>query len=445
MNFRIKTLAPSLFLAIFFVTGLAGFQFSDTKEPTIALLAGITPASAQQRRKVKNLFQLLFERKKKRSSRTKRKTTTATKPGRKSTKRTRSRKSRRSTAAASTAAAAGAATAAAATPRSAEKKQPEIPPKSENAHKVLVIGDFIGDRLANGLIERFETDPNIVFIDKAQGNSGLVRDDVYNWPEKVVSLIEELQPKLVVIAIGMNDRQQIKTGNGRANKLSDEWRLEYEKRVSSIISSVLGKKIPLVWVGLPPVRIRSMNADYLLFNEIFRNKSEAAGAKFVDIWDGFTDANGNYVTAGPDVNGQIVRLRLNDGINFTTAGRNKLAYYVERNVRAAIGLGAPIMVTIPQAGSNMATTINPGNAANTGKTALMSLEGGALDGGSQLDGAGTFIQNMDNENNASTSHDLVVKGISTSPQPGRIDAGWGMAKTSPDGEKEETAKPANGE
>ena len=40
----------------------------------------------------------------------------------------------------------------------------------------------------------------------------------------------------------------------------------------------------------------------------------------MDIWDGFVDENGAYVSTGPDINGQPARLRAGDGINLTKAG-----------------------------------------------------------------------------------------------------------------------------
>ena len=42
---------------------------------------------------------------------------------------------------------------------------------------------------------------------------------------------------------------------------------------------------------------------------------------------------GNYITSGPDVEGQVRQLRTGDGINFTRAGRMKLAFYVELEIR----------------------------------------------------------------------------------------------------------------
>ena len=63
----------------------------------------------------------------------------------------------------------------------------------------------------------------------------------------------------------------------------------------------------------------------------------ASGGKFADVWDGFVDEDGNFTQTGFDINGQTARLRGNDGINITSAGKRKLAFYAEKPLRALLG------------------------------------------------------------------------------------------------------------
>ena len=69
------------------------------------------------------------------------------------------------------------------------------------------------------------------------------------------------------------------------------------------------------------------------FNGIYREEVEKVGGQFIDIWDGFVDEGGKFVLTGSDINGQQVRLRGSDGINLTKAGKRKLAFYVEKDIR----------------------------------------------------------------------------------------------------------------
>lgn len=61
-------------------------------------------------------------------------------------------------------------------------------------------------------------------------------------------------------------------------------------------------------------------------------------AQFADVWDGFVDEEGNFTQTGFDINGQTARLRANDGINITSTGKRKLAFYAEKPLHAYLGV-----------------------------------------------------------------------------------------------------------
>ena len=65
--------------------------------------------------------------------------------------------------------------------------------KSPNAAKVLVVGDFMAVSLHWGLEQAYSSNPDAVFINKS-GLSGMVRDDVVNWPEALGQIIDEVKP-----------------------------------------------------------------------------------------------------------------------------------------------------------------------------------------------------------------------------------------------------------
>lgn len=311
--------------------------------------------------------------------------------------------------------------------------------KADNAPRILVVGDFMANGLHWGLVQAYAQNPNVVFVDKAHGLSGMVRDDVVNWPEKAAIFIEEYNPVAVIVQVGMNDRQQMRLSSGRAAKLSDEWKTAYNDRVERLTKAVRDKNLPLIWLGLPPVNKGSMNADYLVFNEVYRTKVEAAGGVFVDVWDGYTNAEGGFVNAGPDINGQIVRLRSSDGINMTRAGKRKLAFYAQREIRRKTGIGSgPALASLPGL-SGAQEIIEPQyDPIGTGKTIIVSLDSPQADGGTELEGGKDFLKDQDGK--FSNSHSLVESGVAAAPQEGRIDAGWGVSAP-----KEEEKKPETGD
>jgi hypothetical protein len=306
----------------------------------------------------------------------------------------------------------------------AQPSQKTVVTKSENAAKVLVVGDFMAGGLHWGLDQAYAGNPDAVIIDKTNGLSGMVREDVVNWPEAVGSYIDELKPAIVVMQVGMNDRQQMRIADAKVQKLAPPWKTEYDRRVAAVVKAVRDRNIPLIWVGLPPVKTPAMNTDYLVFNEIFRAGTEAAGGKFIDVWDGFTNAEGQFVSAGPDINGQIVRLRNSDGINMTRAGMSKLAFYVEREIRRMIGMGAQSQIASLTGLDSPAAALEPQyDPATTGRTIVIGLDSPQADGADFLEGGEVATDERPDE--ASMAYTLVAQGVSYIPPPGRVDAAWG--------------------
>ncbi len=297
--------------------------------------------------------------------------------------------------------------------------------KAEDASKVLVIGDFMASQLSDGLVRQFASNPGIVIVDGAVSLSGMVRDDVRDWPGTISAMIDEEKPVAVIALVGMNDRQLISTAEGRVDKLTDGWNSIYEARTDSLAKTIREKRVPLIWVGLPPVDKTSMNADYLQFNEMYRKAVEAYGGLYVDVWDGYVDTEGRYMRSGPDVNGQIVALRRADGINMTDSGEDKLAFYAEKAVKKMTGFSRDSLVASLGSVSDLSGSNEPQyDPVGTGRTINIALGGPAIDGGNVLEGAEGFL--VESDAKSSVSYDLVAKGLASQPRSGRVDAGWGL-------------------
>lgn len=215
----------------------------------------------------------------------------------------------------------------------------DVQPKNADAKKVLVVGDFIGSGLAWGLDQAFAEEPRISIVDRTEGSSGFVRDDHYDWVAALPQMLADEKPDMVVVMIGANDRQSIRTADGRFAPRSEEWQKLYQQRVERFLLALQSYGKPVYWVGEPPMQSADGSADMAYLNTLFKARAEAVGARFVDVWDGFADEDGKFVLRGPDVDGQTRQLRSGDGINFTKSGRRKLAFYVEREIRQDGGLG----------------------------------------------------------------------------------------------------------
>jgi hypothetical protein len=268
------------------------------------------------------------------------------------------------------------------------KAEPQIviAPKAPDAKAVLVVGDFIGKSLAEGLNAVFADNPKVRIIDKTSAASGFVREDHFDWPGQIGEIVAAEKPSVVIVQIGANDRQTMRIGKVREALRSEPWLREYSARAVGFAAEAAASETPLVWVGTVPFRSPKTSTDMLALNEIYRKVSTDVGAEFIDVWEGFVDEAGSFVTTGPDVNGQPVKLRTGDG--FTTAGKRKLAFYTEKPLKRLLGdITDPNLA--PSLGAPVAAV--PGVIIPSDRTQPMALSDPALDGGAELLGASVNI------------------------------------------------------
>ncbi|MGU3464861.1 DUF459 domain-containing protein [Methylobacterium sp. C33D] len=239
--------------------------------------------------------------------------------------------------------------------------------KTEPNVQIAVFGDSLADHLAKGLDDVFEDNADVAVIDRAKGDSGLVRKDVVDWPKVAQDYLQSnAKVRYALVMMGANDRQPIREGDETVDPLTDRWRALYRARVEALVKVFTDRKIPLIWVGLPPVQSETLSRDLASLNDIVRDTVGKAGGTYVDIWPGFVDDRDRYAASGPDPEGQIAKLRTADGVHFTKAGDRKLAHFADVELKRLMG-------AVPG-------TTEPSPTATVAPTAPSSTPGPSLDG-----------------------------------------------------------------
>ena len=194
--------------------------------------------------------------------------------------------------------------------------------------RIYVLGDSFAVATSEGLTEAFADKREIAVVDKAREASGLVRDDYFDWRKTSAELATGKEKiDFVVVMLGVNDVQPLVDGS-TIDPLSDRWREIYSQRVEAVVAPFPTAHIPVAWVGLPPMRSEKFNAAAIKLNEIYKEQAEKADEKYIDIWDAFSNQGGQYDAFGPNIDGQSVKLRGVDGIQFTKAGSRKVAQFL---------------------------------------------------------------------------------------------------------------------
>jgi hypothetical protein len=204
---------------------------------------------------------------------------------------------------------------------------------------------------------------------------------------------------------------------------SERWGELYARRVDEMIGVLKARGVPVLWVGLPPIRGTRATSDMVYLNDIYRGRAEKAGIVYVDVWDGFVDDAGNYNNYGADFEGQTRRLRNGDGVHFTRPGARKLAHYSEREIRRLMQARAtPLAAVTPQDPEPETDTKAPPTAAAPGlpprpiASPVMSLTAPRGGGDTLLGGAPTRASGAD-----SVVQRVLVRGEPIEAPAGRAD------------------------
>lgn len=222
--------------------------------------------------------------------------------------------------------------------------KPEVE-KASGATRLAVFGDSMATDLAKALERLFAEDPNIVIVPQGVGSSGFVRQDYFDWPKTVGEQVAANSFDLAVVIIGINDRQSI----GKMKALTPEWNAEYSARVSSFVMQLRNAGKPTIWIGLPPMEAPSYSKAIGQISELQKLAAFSGGAEFLDITERFLNEEGKYSSFGPDLNGNRVRMRKDDGIHFSAAGADKLAFFLNQTLKLYYRGGGAVGIEVADA------------------------------------------------------------------------------------------------
>jgi len=212
---------------------------------------------------------------------------------------------------------------------------PRLGRAAEPRGKVLLIGDSmiataLGQRLEHGLsAEGFRVHR------RGKSSSGLARPDFFDWPGEATKLMEKHAPDAVVVMMGGNDAQSLRTPNGWIKWGDAAWREEYLRRVGELLGIVAPAGEPVCWVGLPIVRSPGYRRKIELVNALVEEQVGLhPGASFVSTWSVLAKA-GQYAES-MNVGGKDETLRGSDGVHLTVAGARLLESQIRPQVVQAL-------------------------------------------------------------------------------------------------------------
>lgn len=217
--------------------------------------------------------------------------------------------------------------------------------KAEGATRLAVFGDSMAVDMAKALERLFGEDPNIIIISQGVGSSGFVRDDFFDWNKTIAEQIALDSFDIAVVIIGINDRQPI----GNDKPLTPEWTTAYSARIADFVNQLRSANKPTIWIGLPPMEANSYGQAMAQIAELQKLAVFAGGAEYLDIYERFLNEEGKYSSLGPDLNGNRVRMRKDDGIHLSAAGADKVAFYLNQTLKLFYRGGGSVGIEVADA------------------------------------------------------------------------------------------------
>lgn len=147
-------------------------------------------------------------------------------------------------------------------------------------------------------------------------STGLARPDYFDWPTFIAGEMARYDPDVAVLMVGGNDIMQM--GNHET----------YRSRVARVMDLMQREGRVVVWLGQPnfgPGR-EAMAQRVTDLNAIFAEEAASRPwVVYVDTYVLTSWSDGSFAWEQDDVFGNLVKIRHDDGVHFTTAGGRHLA------------------------------------------------------------------------------------------------------------------------
>jgi uncharacterized protein len=198
-----------------------------------------------------------------------------------------------------------------------------IQQSADETYRILVIGDALAGGLGAGLARTAEPDPRFEVVNRFQETSGIARPEVYDWAASLPNIMDGKEFNAVVVLMGINDRQSIRSGEFKHEFNSPEWLAAYRTRTAGLLDVLKSAGVKVFWVAIPPMGDALYERDMQILAALQKQEAMAKGATYVDLRANFLGPGGAYTDTGPDDTGEIRKLRARDGVEFLRQGNTR--------------------------------------------------------------------------------------------------------------------------
>ena len=211
-----------------------------------------------------------------------------------------------------------------------------LPVSAEAPLRTYIAGDSQAFHLGHALRASPVSEVMDITLDQRH-STGLARPGYFNWPVHMFFVAVGSDPELLVMTLGSNDWQAMRSEDGQTiRRGSEEWADEWGRRLTVMLDALAAPHRQIVWVGLPPTRADDFREGYALMNGIVAGiAAERDFVTMIDIWAMF-GGDAPYRESVPppdDPDGAPVDVRNDDGVHVNRRGAEWVVDLIEEEVR----------------------------------------------------------------------------------------------------------------
>ncbi|MDD5145598.1 MAG: DUF459 domain-containing protein [Candidatus Pacebacteria bacterium] len=214
---------------------------------------------------------------------------------------------------------------------------------SSISNRILIIGDSfmaLGGGIGNPLEQELWTYKDIIIYRYGKVSSGLSVPSFFDWNVKAKEMISQYNPNIVIIMLGANDNQNLRTPEGKLIFYGNAgWNEEYARRVGVFLKIFEENNITVFWVGQPIMRDANFSNAMKRLNSVYEAEiNDHKNSYYISIWNIMSDDTGNYTDYITGENGEKILARVWDGIHINYSAGKIVALDIISKIKEAIKL-----------------------------------------------------------------------------------------------------------
>src|SRR4051794_20028695 len=158
-------------------------------------------------------------------------------------------------------------------------------------------------------------------------SSGLADQGIRDWPEHAQEKMASDDPDAVVFIIGTNDSPIVNTYDANGDGKPD-WEKDYREKIDRMMETFVGGKRhrTVFWLGPPTLGDSTLDRGTEKLGPVMEEEARkfAPDVVYVDTYRLFEGSDGGYSSDIPDATGEVVQMRISDGVHFTVDGAQYL-------------------------------------------------------------------------------------------------------------------------